>query len=224
MSQQIGRLTILASRDWDGFISTLRTVSIHGDPQVNPYKDARVSSKIIRPHDVMPLSLYALKSKLEYQTELHRILMRDHGIDTFDQDGDKPEITFRIAGEKGVWNMAPPIVEVSAVDGNQPVLIDGEHRFLSAVNSGRQVRVVWIENIPAVYPTVARPVPWSDVKVLNRVPAISRKRRFRFMTLRDFPDISEFSAVKVNDDSYRYFFYRNLNPVSTGGIRGQGEI
>ncbi len=218
----IRSLAITASRDWDHFVSTLRRVTLLGDETVFPYAHATIGSRLVDPDDIFPISLYVLKRQLDVQEQLHEVLLRDHQINTFDQDGGMPDITFHVEREKGEWSMAPPIVEVSKADDGKPLLLDGEHRFMLAKKLKRKIRVVWIENVPAQYPVVALPVRWQDVKVYDQVPPLAQKRMFRFKDLQHFPDISSFSRVNVTEKNFHYFFYRDLSPVCTTGIRGEG--
>lgn len=215
----IKSLTITSTRNWETFVSLIRKVSLIGDASVFPYQNATIESRVVDPHDVFPISLYVLRPHLVQQKQLHDVLFKDHGIDTFDQDGDTPDISFRVEGEKGHWKMAPPIVEVSDVDGGKPILVDGEHRFMLARELGKPVRVVWVTRVSTDYPIMACPVAWRDIKICDTVPNITHKRKYRFPTLDSFPDIGSFSKVKITKNNYRYYFYRDLNPVCTTGIR-----
>ncbi len=215
----IRSLTITKRRNWNSFITLLRKVSLIGDRKIFPYLKATIESKVVKPDDVFPISLYVLRSNLEKQKQLHDVLMKEHGIDTFDQDNDTPDISYRIEGEKIDWKMAPPIVEVSDVDGGKPILVDGEHRFMIARDVGEPIRVVWITRISTDYPVVAYPVSWDEVRSYDVVPDASHKRKYRYLTLDSFPDVGSFSKVKITKNNCRYFFYRDLNPVCTTGIR-----
>lgn len=218
---KLGSITIVSSRSWDDIVSALRHVTLVGDQTLLPYFKAKISTRVVKVTNVYPISLYALHPKLQLQRELNQILLREHRIDTFNQDGSRPNITFAVKGEKGLWNLTPPIVEVSAEDGNIPLLIDGEHRFLLARELGKLVRVVWIENVPKNYPTVSKPVNWQEITFYDKVPPLSKKRHFRYISKLKFPDISEFSSVKITEKNFRYFFYRDLSSVATSGIREQ---
>ena len=218
-----GKIAIISSRNWDDFVSTLRQVTLAGDSKLRPYLKARITSCVVDADKIRPLSFYALKNKISMQQKLHELLLKEHKINTLDLDGKSPEISFTVSGERGIWSMAPPIVEVSARDGGVPLLVDGEHRFLLAKSLGLPIRVVWIEQIPEYFPTVAKPVTWDEVVTYESVPPLAKKRHFRFPSLKSFPDISVFSKEKITVDNFQYFFYRDLSPVCTSGIRIEGE-
>lgn len=220
----INKLTILSKRTWEDFVKVIRSVTLTGDPTVFPYAKAKITSKLIDPNTVHPLSLYVLKDHLRLQHQLHEVLVRDYDIDTFDQDGVAPDIMFRVEGESGDWMLAPPVVEVSQADGGIPVLVDGEHRCLLARKRNRKIRVVWIEEIPRQFPTVPLPVSWEEIKIFEKVPDMTLKRRYRYNTLSEFPDVSAFSKVSVTEKNFRYFFYRDLNSVATTGIRAIDSV
>ncbi|OGG08652.1 hypothetical protein A2154_00800 [Candidatus Gottesmanbacteria bacterium RBG_16_43_7] len=212
-------LSVISSRLWDDFISALKSVTLVGDPTLLPYINSRISSRIVRVSDIKPISLYILRSKLQIQNKLYHKLLQNFQIDIFNLDGGFPEITFRLTGQKGIWRMAPPIVEISAADNNQPVLLDGEHRFYLAQQLNKPVRVIWIENVNPNYPVVSLPGDWSQIRQYSQIPPRSRKRRFRYQSLADVPDISKFSDVVLTHKNFQYFFYRDLNPICTSGIR-----
>ena len=62
------------------------------------------------------------------------------------------------------------------------------------------------------YPLLPLPATWDEVHVLC-------KRRFRFDSLEDFPDVSSLSSVEVGEDNYRYFFYRDMQTLGSRGKR-----
>ncbi|MFC1646715.1 hypothetical protein ACFL1A_00380 [Patescibacteria group bacterium] len=219
MNKTHNKIKIYSTRTWEDMVQDLRRVSLNGDPTLLPYIEAKISTKIVNPSDIRPLALYALKSKINLQRRLRRIFIDEHNIDTLDQDGNKPDFTFSIKGEKGLWTMAPPIVEVSKIDGNIPILLDGEHRFQMARLERSTVRVIWIEDVSRRYPVVGKPAQWDEVKIYKEVPKLLKKRHFRFNDLSEFPNVSSYSSVKVDKDNFRYFFYRNLNSICTSGIR-----
>lgn len=188
------------------------------------YIKARISSRIVQFSDIKPVSMYLLEKKIHFQEILYKQLLESHKIDLFDLNGGYPEIVFKISDEKGIWRMAPPIIEMSKADNNQPVLLDGEHRFYLAKKLNKPIRVIWIENVNPNFPVVSLPLNWSDVRLYKKVPPLNKKRRFRYQDFKNFPDISGFSNIKITPDNFKYFFYRDLNPVCTSGIRESEDI
>lgn len=218
--KSFGHVEIVSTRNWEDFVSKLRTVTLVGDPDLTPYRDAEISSRVVPIDEVYPISLYTLRKQLAIQKLLHRTFLREYDRDIFDLNHDTPDMYFRVSGAEAVWQMVPPIVEVSAADGGKTLLLDGEHRFMYARSIGlKVVRVVHIERVPSRYPIIATPVSWDEVRVFDDVPEVGKKRRFRFPTLGEFPDISTFSQVPITEENFRYFFYRDLEPVSSSGIR-----
>ena len=129
---------------------------------------------------------------------------------------------FGVEEDKHEWLLAPPIVEVSKIDGNIPVLVDGEHRFVLAREYGQKVRVVWIEGVSEEIPVIAKPIKWDEVKIYDVVPELAGKRDFRFRNLKDIPR-SKTIKEKVTKENMFYFYYRDLSKVCSSGIRKVGS-
>lgn len=219
----LGSIKILSKKSWPDFVKTLRHVHLLGDKKIFPYQKAKIEPKIVNAEDVYPISKYVLKSSLAMQRQLHDLLLSEHKLNSLDLNGHLASIDFEVKGERGIWLMSPPIVEISLHDGGKPVLVDGEHRFVMARKLGQKVRVILISNVARQCPVVATPIEWSDVVEYDQVPDLSLKRDYRFDKLADFPDISSFSQAKITEKNFRYFFYRNLEPVCTTAIRKPGK-
>jgi len=200
----------------------LRQVALIGDSTQKPYAAAQISTKIVTPAAVWPLSRYVLSNHLETQRYLHWAFEQEHSIDTFHQEDDALRLVFKLEGEADEWALVPPIVEESPVDG-KPLLVDGEHRFFLAREMGLPIRVIWISQVPQQYPVVATPVEWSEVKEFSEVPSLAEKREYRFPSLAAFPDITSFSNQKIDQNNFLYFFFRDLSPVCTSGVRRVGS-
>ncbi len=213
---------ILKRETWPELESQLREVSLLGDPVQKPYQKAKIELKTISTDDVWPVARYILSEHLEIQRFLHSVFMAEHGIDTLDLENDQIRVLFHLDGEPAEWALIPPIVEESALDG-KPLLVDGEHRFFLARELGVPIKVIWISQVPEMYPIVATPIEWSDVELQDEVPDISLKRKYRYPSLKDFPDIASFSDVKITEDNYLYYFFRDLTPVCTSGVRRVGS-
>lgn len=219
----ITSIPTVRERDWEGLEQALRKVPLTGDPGVLPYKEAKISSQVVEASEIYPIARYVLQQNLEVQEKLHRMFMEEHKIDTLDLNGKKGGVFFEVEGEEGEWLMSPPVVEISAADDNKPVLVDGEHRFMLAREYGQKVRVIWIEGVPEHVPVVALPIAWNEVEIFDEVPPLTQKRDFRYESLADFPDISGFSDVPLNEENFHYFFYRDLSGVCSSGIRPSGS-
>lgn len=216
-------ISVIKQIHWDEYIALLREVPLAGDPSIKPYKHAKISSRIVDVEDVFPISLYLLQSHLDTQNILYEVFKRDYDIDIMDLDGGRPGVIFRTSWEKGTWRLSPPIVEVSDNDDGKPLLLDGEHRFMLAGQLNRKVRVVWIENVPAEYPVVAKPIRWDEVKIYAQVPGLAEKRVYRYPDLSHFPDVSSFTSINSTEKNFRYFFYRDISRISSSSIREVGS-
>jgi hypothetical protein len=215
-------IAIIKKRSWQEIVRLFRQVDLHGDAQVLPYKKAKIESRMIGLDEIKPLSLYVLKRHLEFQEELRNQFLREHQIDTLDLDGKRGGLVYRVNSDKKKWLMAPPIVEVSQVDGGVPVLVDGQHRFLVAKKLGLGIRVIWIDEVMPKVPLIAKPVEWSQMKILTKVPELTKKRDFRYKWLSEVPDISSFSNKKPTKKNLYYFFYRDLNKITSSAVRKAG--
>ncbi len=219
MFSKSNAITIHERYSWDQYFNKIRTIKLLGDKSIQPYKNAEICSRIIKPTEVYPIAKYVLNKQINIQKKLAQYLKKEHQIDIFDLNDHQPMLEFSMQGEKNDWVMSPPIIEVSVLDDNKPVLVDGEHRFYVAKKKNIPIRVVWIEKVPAHLPVVARPLKWSDIKEYDQVPSTFKKRIYRYPTLDSFPDISDFSDVEITAENYLYFFYRDLSPICSSGIR-----
>ena len=216
-------IAIIKERSWREIVRLFRRVDLHGDDKVWPYKKAKIESRVVGFDDVKPLSLYVLKRHLEFQNRLRNKFLEEHQIDTLDLNGRRGGLIYRVNKVKEKWLMAPPIVEVSRVDGGVPVLVDGQHRFMLAKELGLSIRVIWIDKVMPKVPVIAKPVEWSQVKILAKVPELIEKRDFRYRSLSEFPDVVSFSNKKVTKKNFFYFFYRDLNKITSSAVRRAGS-
>ena len=219
---KLDSIDILDVKTWNEFVKSLRQVKLLADSKIHPYKDATIETRLVNPEEVAPISRYALKGHVDIQRQLRRLFQKQ-SIDTLDLGDKNSDIKYVVGNERDEWLMSPPIVEESEMDGGKAILIDGEHRFLLARELKQKVRVAWIRKVPRIYPPVAIPLSWKDIALHETVPTLKYKREYRYRRLEDFPDISSFSKVPVNSSNFRYFFYRDLSPVCTSGIRPVGS-
>lgn len=203
---------------WEEMEGILRRISLYGDPTLFPYANARIESEILSREEIYPLSLYALKGKIELHQRLREMFLASYALDFLDLSGI---IQFKTSG--GVHLVSPPIVEASEHDGNKKLLVDGLHRNLSTdILRIDQMRSILISKVPKHFPLVPLPVSWNEVTVYNKVPDETRKRDYRFSNLDEFPDVSWFTDVEITEENFRYFFYRVLDSLGSGGIREPG--
>lgn len=216
-------VTILQRYSWDEFIEKLRQVTLLGDPSVKPYAEAEITSETLTTDEFAPLAKYVLKQNLATQHTLRSAFQTQYNIDIFHLNGGEPTVAFKVADEKGVWLMSPPIIEESVADDKKLVLLDGEHRCYSARQVDSPVTAIVIRKVNRNCPVVAFPLRWQDVNEYDQVPSLAEKRNFRFPDIRDFPDVSKFSDAEVTPDNFSYFFYRDLSGVCSSGVRAVGS-
>lgn len=219
--QDQSAISIVETQTFEQLSAMLRQTTLMGDAKQHPYRDANIELRTIETTYVKPLSRYVLRNHLETQRFLNWGFEEEHDIETLSLDDHSARVVFQLEGEQEEWALIPPIIEVSPLD-NIPVLIDGEHRFFLARELDVPIQVVWIENVPEKYPVVALPLEWNEVEQFDEVPPTFNKRDYRFPTLESMPDISSFSDVRLTSENYLYFFFRDLSPVCTSGVRRSG--
>jgi hypothetical protein len=215
-------ITINQTEDWRQLTERLRQVGLLGDPHLKPYAKAVIDTRVITSDQVWPVARYILTEHLETQRFLHWAFENEHSLDTLHQEDREARVVFKLEGEVEEWALIPPIVEESPLDG-KPLLVDGEHRFFLARELGVPIKVIWISHVPAEFPIVATPIEWSEVTAYDQVPDTSKKRDYRYPTWETFPDISSFSQVRITQENFLYFFFRDLAPVCTSGVRRVGS-
>lgn len=214
-----GYLEITRVHPWEELEGILRRVELKGDPSLFPYAGARIETSLLRTEEVSPLSLYALSGQVELHKKLRELFLANYALELLDLSGI---IEFRT--EDGDHLISPSLVEISKPDGNKALLVDGINRFSLAKELGiPKVRSIVVSEVPGHFPLVPLPLEWSDVKIVDEVPSLTEKRRFRFPDLDKFPDVSKFSKVEINKDIFHYFFYRDLDILGSSGVRKPGK-
>lgn len=213
------KLKNIKERPWQDIEIGLRQTCLLGDRSVLPYKNAEITSQIVEPEKIAPLANYVVRDFLTFQRNLHREFFVSNKIDTLDLNGSRGGLRFGVEGEKGEWLMVPPIVEVSHADGDVPVLVDGEHRFMLARELGQKIRVIWIEGVPEALPVIAKPIKWDEVRLVEEIPKIEDKREFRFKSPKEYPNLTEYTKIAITDKNFRYFLYRDYSQVASSGVR-----
>lgn len=206
---------------WEQLVGTLQRVELNGDRSIHPYQEATIESKVVEIDRLSPLAYYVLTSQLKAGKQLFKKFLNHYGLDPFDLSGI---VEFTDRGEDTL--LAPPIIEVyteqkGPLAGKQVWgLVDGLHRFMNARGDGySRIRAVVISNVPEHLPLVPLPLQWEDAKIVDDVSEAATKREYRFSDIDSFPDISSFSSALVTPRNCRYFFYRDLSPLGSSGIR-----
>jgi hypothetical protein len=212
------RLTLKRYQPWEALESSLREVTLLIDRSLKPYAGATIQLKRYAVADLSPISKYVLNSQLDQLQRTQGQLCSDYALSLFDLAGI---IEYETYGE--VYRQAPPVIEryFEPTQGRLvSVIVDGLHRVsLARKLEVPDIWVVEISNIPDRFPVVALPLGWESVKNVNVVPRNSAKRTFRFSTIGQFPNVSNFTSVAVTPSNYLYFFYRDLSTLGSSGIR-----
>jgi hypothetical protein len=208
----------IISLGWNALETALRAVPLRGDASLHPYQTAHINCRQMAIASLAPTAFYVLADQLDQHHNFGERLRSDLGRELFELD---ELLAYEQDGQN--WRIAPVIIETAydpSLGQSVSAIVDGLHRVWLAREQGRtMITVVEITEIPAQFPLVPLPLQWSDLSVVERVPANEQKRRFRFPTLSSFPDISAFSDAPVTDENYLYFFYRDLSLLGSGGVR-----
>ena len=210
---------LVSYADWESLESAMRKVELLGDRSLLPYFSAPIAPRRCIISDLRPTSYYVLRSQIEQHRKLQTKLQSDYMLSLFDLIG-----MFQYKQNGDSFCISPPIVETyyEPTEGaTVTAIVDGLHRLWLARELGlEEVWVIEVSNVPEKFPLVPLPLHWHDVRMVDSVPETSNKRRFRFPSIEDFPDISNLSQVPVTSKNYRYFFYRDLASLGSSGIRG----
>lgn len=210
-------LRIDAFHGWDSLEHELRLCTLRDDTSMYPYKTAALRPEMAEIDKVRPLALYVLENRLEEVLELHDALMVQYCFGLWDLPG---WMEFRYNSPRHQV-IAPPLVEEYVEDKafsrrrSVAGLVDGLHRCMVVRLSGPgRIRAIVASAVP--YPLVPLPARWRKVKLV-------RKRDYRYNSLEefleDFPDVSALSQVKIDEENFRYFFYRDLSRLGSVGER-----
>jgi len=216
-----GMFRINRVQSWEQLVDTLQRIKLNGDANLHPYQEATIESRLVEIDSLSPTAYYALTSQLEVGNQLRQRFLTRYALDPFDLSG-----IVDLTNEDEDRRIAPPLVEVyleqqGPLKGKEVwALVDGLHRCLNAKHLGfSRIRAIVISNIPEDLPLVPLPLRWKDVRLVDKIPEEAEKRAFRFPDLESFPDIPLCASAPVTAQNCRYFFYRDLGPLGSSGIR-----
>ena len=216
------RLKVIAYRAWEFLESGLRDVRMLVDRALKPYAKAKIRLVQIPVTDLDPIANYVLKSQLGQLRLAQADLCSQYALSLFDLTAS---LNTKCAAT--LFRQVPPVIERYFEPTEQRmvnVVIDGLHRvFLARELELDKIWVVQITEVPDEYPVVSLPVRWEDVRPVIRVPANRAKRKFRYSSTKDFPDLSGLTNTEVTEENYLYFFYRDLSALGSSGIRTINE-
>jgi hypothetical protein len=196
----------------------LRDVRLTGDQSVKVYEQATIQLKHCAIDDLSPISLYLLRPQLDQHRTMFQYLMGQYGRDLFTLTG---MMDYSQAGTP--YRMAPPIIETytePTTGKTVSIILDGLHRVQVARQLGyKDVWAVEVTDVPALLPPIALPVSWNELRVYDTVPPSNAKRRYRYNSPADYPDLRPVTATPVTAENYLYFLYRDFSVLGSSGIR-----
>jgi len=172
-------LEIVSREGFNELENILRRAPLNGVPGgiYHPYRESQITIIKVSPDELCPCALYVLKEGLSRAHELGQSFLT-LGVDIANLTETDAKLTFNWRGRKGAV-ISFPIIEKSEDDGGKLIVIDGLHRIFDARRSGLKfITAVLIENAAAAIP--AYPVSWDEVKIVESVPSMGEKRKFRF--------------------------------------------
>lgn len=147
-------------------LETVRSIyTLEGEVKI--YQNALIDLVEFDPIEAFPLANYVLVSHLLKLTDIRRYLLDLGNIDIFRLESiiESEDIT-----------ISPPIIELSAID-NVPVIVDGIHRFWLARHFTQKIKAIYVQGVDASYPVISYPLNWSEVRVYEQKPEITRRLR-----------------------------------------------
>lgn len=174
-----GNLEIVSRGGFNELENILRRTPLNGVPGgiYYPYRESQITIVKVRPDDLYPCALYVLNDGVSRVHELRQSFLT-LGVDIANLTEADAKLTFNWGDKKGAV-ISFPIIERSEDDGGKLIVIDGLHRIFDARRSGLDfITAILIENASAAVP--AYPVSWDEVKIVESVPSMGEKRKFRF--------------------------------------------
>ena len=206
---------------WDAVESGLRAVTLLVDRTQRPYAEATIELKRYAVEDLSPIATYVLRPQLELLGRVQTQLVDRYALNLFDVAG---MLEYELGGV--AHRLITPVVErfyEPTQDRVVSVIVDGLHRVCLARRL--DVTHIWvteISEVPARFPIVSLPLRWEQVREVDSVPTDAAKREFRYASIDDVP--AELTTVGLTPENYRYYFYRDLSGLGSGGVRRSADV
>ncbi len=175
-------LIIQSSGGFHKVVERLRDATLEDTPIPNfhPYWMSKITLEQVSLKDLHPCALYVLRSNLARVHRLRSEFM-NHSIDPLAMKMNKSLINYTWEDRENC-TITPPLVEVSEDDGGIMIITDGLHRVIKAKELGlSSIVVIKVQDIAVPLP--ALPVGWHEIQVVDEVPPLGQKRRYRFSTM-----------------------------------------
>lgn len=176
----------------------LRKVSLVGQPDKLPYKNANFEIKSANPAELHPSAFYILRLELCFLSLLLNELSNQiNGIENINT-------LLEYQNEFGLWDrIIPPVVELT--DFGEWMILDGEHRSFITMYRKTTIPMLFISNVKYPYPCLPLPKEWDSIEIVEKVPSHRRKRLYR-------PGIND-------TDETQFCLHRDLSKFGSRGIR-----
>lgn len=160
-------------------LNRIRRVHIKGRPDLELYKNSEIT--LMRNADTNGIHFaqyYVLEKDLNEITACREALLV-YGVDIFKLKGFVRVHSINDKLHHQVFDVLPPVVEISPEDGGIPLLCDGMHRIYLAHEAGVSVNCVWIDKVHPDFPYYANPNEegWNNVKRVEEVPDVKKNYR-----------------------------------------------
>lgn len=175
-------MEIINFRSFGEIVNDLKNVPMLTDENIKPYKNARIRLLEVNPADLNLTALYYIKNKIPFQKELREKLLKEW-YDTL-------KLWWILTFKWDDWqeySIMPPVVEVvkreckilprdwevkyeKTFDIKFPVLLDGVHRAITALELWLPLQVFYIENVDENCPSYSHPNTWEEIVWCDEVP------------------------------------------------------
>lgn len=207
---------VIRTHEFSEIIRRLKKVPIKGDfiPGFYPYHPSTITLEEFPLDHLQPCSLYVLRPQLDILRRLRKAFLKT-GTDILDLPPETSLVEY-FWGNESKHIIGPPVIEVSEDDGGTQIMVDGLHRTLIAMETGKN-SIVGVKITNVAIPLAPQPVEWDEVQFCDSVPSTEAKRRFRLPNLKDNLDwirqnyprfMSGFESPETTPAEY--FFYRWL--------------
>ncbi|MFP4498452.1 MAG: hypothetical protein ACLFQV_09610 [Vulcanimicrobiota bacterium] len=162
----------------DLLFENLRKVHLKNQPDKKIYSNSEFELVEKAPEKMVFPQYYVLEKDLDEITQCRQALL-EFGVDIFKLKGFVRVYSFNEKGQQQVFDVLPPVMEISEADGGIPLLNDGMHRVYLAREAGSKINVVLASKVAPDYPYYAFPnrEGWNNLQKCKEVPDIKKNYR-----------------------------------------------
>jgi len=218
MSKFEGQVDVRSSGE---LIEKLYNVSLRGNKNIKPYKNALITIEELHPNILAPTQRYVLKSEIKKIEQLRWAILEEYGQDILRLNGflkvfyeddsikhDGPERYGKTI------DILPPVIEeyVDFCGYIHYIINDGQHRVYLAHKMQMPVRVALVRGVNKNYPYYAWRLPngWADVEMREDIPEgyvkkfhVTKDHKFLFRNFNSaFSNVGDSRPYGVTNDQY----------------------